>query len=289
MGVGWIEKKLSVVRVTQKFLAWFLALPEFPNDRRLSESRRENLKRHHEQGSLRAPQWATVYVKETNTTYRANGQHTSSVFSEANGTLGKNQSVFLAEAEADNLRTAANYLSTFDSSISSRSQGDVTGFYMASIPEIAEKDRGKINAAVAALAFEKWGPWYSGLTTKEDRAELLFDNVERALWIHDMLDGKHGKRLKKVPVLAAMLRTYDEAPTQASSFWSAVREGSTTDGTTERTLNTKLIQIKIGSRAGISAGQRIGSVELYNLCIKKWNVRFRRFSLPLLGSIPSEA
>ena len=272
----------KTVRVTTKIARDWSEMPAVQTDRPLSERRLQAYRRMVEIKGFRPVTWAKAYCKETDSTSRINGKHTSTLFA----TLDLEKYELLAVIEeyvCDTLEDLAKLYSTYDSRLQTRTAGDVNRSFSAVIPELADMPADFINNTVAGLAW--WAtPLAVNKTTAAERAERLFDEVGFVLWLAELFhvgDKSRGgdrmptRHLSRAPVIGAIRACYEKSQRGAAEFWTAVRdETGPRPNTPDRKLARYLTQmsVAIGSAsadkpARFKATQR----EFYAKCLTAWN------------------
>ncbi len=74
-------QKPATLRVTKAVAREFALMDEVPGERPLSEGRINAYRRMFAEGTFRPVTWAKCFCQETDTTYRINGKHTSTLLS----------------------------------------------------------------------------------------------------------------------------------------------------------------------------------------------------------------
>jgi hypothetical protein len=125
----------------------------------------------------------------------------------------------------------ADLYATFDSQQQTRTAADIYVSFSGSCPELRDVPRSIITTIASALAYARVqeGAWQM---TASERAEMILDHVPYILWADSILrptDHKCSVVLRRSPVMAAMLLTYERDATAASLFWEAVRDETGTD------------------------------------------------------------
>lgn len=291
--------KPVVEKLTKTLAQHFANMTRWPGDRPWNEKREESLRALLVKGKWRLDTvWASVYVEETKTEYRMNGQHTSILFSKIydreGGAVEKlgGVSITVSRYHADSLADAADLWATFDAKVSTRTAGDINMSFASTDERLKEMSPRVINLATQALAWFKWGEQsQKGRIPQSDRSHYALENVDVIQWMNDILStakAADSKLLRRVPVASAMVASYKRAQGAATEFWSAVRDGSDADrDSVSRVLNRFLMTNSVNSGMGASTRKNpVSFREMYDKCVHAWNAyRAGKTSL-LLKHIP---
>lgn len=267
-------------KVTQALAIKFRDMDPVPHDRPLNPKRVEAYRKMLAVGLFRPVQWATVHCNETQSTYRVNGKHTSSLFAEYEE-LPQVIHATIEHYHCDDLDDVARLYATFDSRTQVRTTNDINRAFAAIDPELSELPTKIINLCVTALAYFKHGDNYCKVPAAE-RAECLLDDYNKAFvaWVHELLGSSSNKDATKLlwrsPVVAAMHACYTKSRRDANEFWLAVRDGTgSTPRTPDRLLNRFLLS-KVVISGGANANSRkkseiVSPREMYVKCLHAWN------------------
>lgn len=277
--MGWqLKTNPKTVRITKKLAAEWADMEAVGTDRPLSESRLAVYRKMLAEGAFRPVAWAKVYIKELGGWYRVNGKHTSTLFSTADTPDGLEVYAVIEEYECETVQEAVDLYATFDSKVQSRNSTDINRQFASVIPELKGMEVKTVNLLVGALNYTPASD--SASRTVAEKAEQLFDNVPKCVWLVDVL-GSRGKGqavgfnpLWRVPVAAAMFKTYDKSQKAATDFWMAVRDetGAKPD-LPDRKLAKWLNSMRLvtGSYHGTPQRFRTLPREFYVKCITAWN------------------
>lgn len=243
-------------------------------DRKLKPRILERLDRELKAGYVRPFLWATVYVKETKGTYRANGKHSSYALCHLNGAFPKNATVIIEKYEADTLEDAAKLYATFDYREGARSVHDINRTYAAAIPALAKLPARTIGLSVSGISYALW-EGKSNYMGADVRAGMLGENIPFIRWLHQLFyeskekDSRgrfpHVKHILRLSVVAAIYRTYNTDKKAAYDFWSAVRDGSVPNPTDPTRKVQKMLQdVRIGRDGSDTRA-------VYVRCLHGWN------------------
>lgn len=262
-------------KVTAAFAKEISELPHCVADRPLKELRLTAYERMVRAGEFRPVNWATAVCKETGAKYRVNGRHTSVLFTRLDLSEVQDLYVSLEEFECDAMEDVANLFSTYDSKLQSRTTRDINRSFAAIVPELAQMPIRYIDWLVGGLV------WHvhqtaGGLTeTAADKAERLLEHVPFAVWVHEIISG--GKEatslLGRVPVVGAMATTYGRHQSDATEFWSLVRDETDKAGSVTRQLAKFLTRTSVKEGAGSKKpdSRNATAREFFVRCLHAWN------------------
>jgi hypothetical protein len=257
-------------------------------DRPLKEWRLAAYERAMKAGEFRPVVWAKCFCKETNGSYRVNGQHTSTVVLRLDP-LPELYAI-LESYEADTLEDVRNLWTTFDWSGSSRSSSDINLSFARLDDTLSRVRPRSIDLIVSALSFWQWGDGYHTKSSQADRAELILEYSEFAIWVEEILRGgetiSRSKPISKIAVVSAMFSTWNVSKKAATDFWSAVRDGSTPDvKSADRVLQIYLLENMTKTRYNFRADLRADFVR----CLKAWNAWRGNETITVLRYSPTDS
>lgn len=251
----------------------FVEMTPAPKDRPLQERRMKAHEESFRKGTFRSVTWAKCYCKETNKTYRINGKHTSLLLSR----LETVPELFVTVEQfyAETLEDVARLYATYDNRIVSRTGADINRSYAGTMPELEAIPTRLLSAIVSGIAYHQYRDSYTSIPAA-DRAEKLFEMVPFAQWCH-RLCGEHESKYRhifKVPVVGAMLGSYETDEGDATRFWSDVREDGgahEADAPTRRLAKLLLISSVHGDPNRGARGRTLSNREFYVKCAHAWN------------------
>jgi hypothetical protein len=231
---GWRQSgKPQTARITKKLATEFALMEPAPGDRPLSPRRNDLYKAFIKAKMFRSPEWAKAYCKETRTTYRVNGKHTSSILAGWNvAEDGAYPDLYatIATYECDTLADVAELYSTFDSKHTTRSTTDINWMFASTIPELAGISKWTIDRYVAGMNYNPNKSTYAEKTAAE-RAEILLTESAFCVWANTNLIANietdvntKRKFLMRSSIMYAIYQTYKVDKNAALKFWMAVRE-----------------------------------------------------------------
>lgn len=270
--MGWrLQSKPKTLKVTKTLAKEFAEMDPAPQDRPLSQRRLDTYKKLFDQELFRPCTWAKAYCPETNGTYRVNGKHTSTLLNSMEDI--PEFFVTVEDYVCEKLEDVARLYSTFDS----RQQS-----FAGTVPQLSEVPVAVINASVSGIAYHLYG---AGMYNKQaaEKAELLLEHPEFVLWATDTISQKcpklskeearkSGKILCRFAVLAAMFGTWKKSQSDATKFWSDVRDQTgSKPSLPDRKLAVFLMTTGIRSGLGAKRINTADAREFYVKCIHAWN------------------
>lgn len=267
-------------QMTRALATKFMEMDRWLRERPLSETRLQVYEKLIKEGKFRPVTWASAYCVETDTVYRVNGQHTATLASKMEPL--PELYVTVEDYECDTLDDVAHLYATFDSKMMSRTSADIYLSFASTIGDLASLSRKTILTVVSGLGY---ATWFEQSSSKQpvERAELLVDNTDFALWAADVLnnddkspmnsDGsKRGSaaHILRGPVVAAMHHTWKKAKQDATKFWSEVRDESAPNREeTTRKLARFLLQCTM--KGSTERRNPVSNREMFARCLTGWN------------------
>jgi len=252
-------------KVTKKFAEQWALMEQIRNDRPLSEKRVGAYKELVSRGMMRPVQWAKALCLETNETYRVNGKHTSTAFSQVEQ-LPDYVTAIVEEYQCETLRDVAELYGTFDTRLQMRTASDINKSFAGIDSELCDLPIKIVNLGVTGVSMWKWKNTYDAHPPTE-RAECLFDPEVKLFlrFLYEVIgSAKSSKRMRRSPVVWAMFSSWKKSRSAAMDFWTAVRdETGATPKCPDRKLSRWLMETVVGRRSG--------NPEMYARCIHGWN------------------
>jgi hypothetical protein len=266
-------------KVTQSLAVKFRDMDPVPNDRPLNPKRVEAYRKMLAAGLFRPVQWATAHCHETQGTYRVNGKHTSSLFSEYDR-LPQPIHATIEHYHCEDLDDLARLYATFDSRTQVRTTNDINRAFAAIDEDLAQVPTKIINLCVTAIAYCKHGDTYHKVPAAE-RAECLLEDQNKAFvqWAHAILGNRSNEATRllwRSPTVAAMYACYQKSKRDAGEFWLAVRDGTgASPKTPDRILNRFLLSRAVNAGSAAAARRKRNALssprEMYVKCLHAWN------------------
>ncbi len=272
-----LSNKPKTHKVTKALARQFMEMDPAPHDRPLSERRLLVYERLFSQGSFRPCTWATATCKETGTTYRVNGKHTSTILSMMEPL--PEYYVTIEEYDCETLDDVARLYATFDSKMQSRTVGDINASFAATVPELREIAGRTINVSVSGLSLHFWGRKASASRQPAERAELILEHSDFIKWLDKLFTSNLTKQerrscqhLIRMGVVAAMFGSWNKAKGPATEFWMAVRDETGREPTLpDRKLSRFLLSTTANRGIGIHRKKTASEHEFMIKCIHAWN------------------
>lgn len=276
----------KVCKLTHRLANEFAGMTPAPNDRPLSAIRSKRLESEIVDGRFRTCEWASAYCEETKQTYRVNGKHTSTLFSQLNGEAPKDTYIIVERYHCETVQDVAALYATFDKRDSVRTPADINLAFAACDERFVAIPRRILQLAVTGMAFSQWETSYMSRPC-EVRAALLLEHPEFVLWLADIMLGVDAiKYLRRGPVSAAMFATWSKDREQATKFWTLVRDAShESPQHVTRVLREHLIENPLRA-AGNSRGPT-GVRAMYVRSLHAWNA-WRKGSKARLKYAPED-
>lgn len=244
-------------------------------ERSLSRHRVAQLRREHEAGRFRDPEWSVAWFGGKK--FRMNGQHSSTMLAELNGSFPRGMEVSIVEYLCETEEDLLALFQSFDPPWSSRDARAYAGSRIAVEPLLASNEDVTRDIALrsgSAMAFHSRGA--SARTSARERAQIIHEDPAFVVAHAPYAKGSMGlNRLWSVGVGAAMYGTWEAAATATgerdtdgwSAFWWPVFHE--TDPNTEsmtRVLARFLRQGK-GRKDNTKEQMRMTYVK----CLRAWN------------------
>ena len=240
-----------------------------PGDRALNRNRVNKLRRQVAEGKFHGGEWAVCLCKQTGLWYRVNGKHTATVLADLDR-VPDGVTVTLKQFEADTLADLAILYSTYDTS--SRNNYDLNRAFQANHEVLAPLSPKIVNLSISGLS---WHFYESMHATKnpQEKAELLYQHADFAVWANRFRDQRGCFHLLRVPVFAAMARTWLKDSKAADRFWDLVRyESGPVFTSPDRKLAAWLKSIYLRVDRWTKAKQRPAEdKEIMVKCLHAWN------------------
>lgn len=272
----------KICQITRALVTRFSEMTPAPNDRPLSEKR---VKAYHKmilKGEFRPVTWAVAHCAEDGKEYRVNGKHTSVMLSRME--VLPEYNVAIEEYDCDTLEDVGRVYATFDSSMGSRTARDINRSFAGTVPELTIIPDKIVHVAVSGINYHQIGPSAAYAKNAADRAEVMFDNIEFIQWLNTTLTPgpdtpksprtgrKELSHIARGPVVGVMYGTWQKAKSDATRFWTAVRDGSGERPTDpDRKLQMYLLMVGMSSGGSTGRTKIVSPREIYVKCIHAWN------------------
>lgn len=216
------EKSLEYLPVSLELANKVWNLPPVPGDRRLVSERMERIKKKLQTDDDPKPfEWAIAYVKENDTWYRVNGQHTSKLFIDGFPLKGK---VVFQQWECDTINDLLRLYAIYDSKISARTNTNIKNVFIASNPVLSSiGNMACVTNALSAVFFSKHGDLWNKVSPEEKHTNVTQQDEDFVVWSSKVL---RAKELEHKGFFLAALQTYKDNKAKAETFWSEVQTGN---------------------------------------------------------------
>lgn len=258
---------------TQNLAKQFRDMQRYPHDREIQPKRCEFLRAAIKSGLFHGAEWVSAHCKETGETYRVNGKHTSNVLCELYEAEEEfpEVRVWVREFNCETLADVAQLFASYDPKESARSKNDILRSFAVTENVTADLSPRWLSLLTSGLAYAEWEQSYNKLSPKEQSLWLLQNKkfVPFAVSLFES-DPKGTKHIQRMPVVAAMFKTWKTDSEAAADFWSRVGDDSNEEkGSVVRTLAQWLLKHKIGAVKATS--ESVSAREAYCRCILAWN------------------
>lgn len=264
-----ILETAETLPLTKELVERHVKMEPSPTERDLDPSRLKYLREKAEAGQLVTFNWAVAKVKGR--TVRMNGQHSSTMLSELNGSFPEGLRVHLDTYKLDDETDLAVLFRQFDARKSSRTGSDVAGAYQGLHKNLAGVPKPVAKLAVEGIAYcLRHVEGVSNLAG--DDQYTLFDQTRFHPFIQWMGEVHSIKtpEMKVIPVAAAMFATFEVNAEQARIFWDQVSRGGVEfdDNAPSTVLDNWL---KAAKNADEKRKLQLKPGNFYQACIYAWN------------------
>jgi hypothetical protein len=214
----------EVKDLTPEFAKQFHNLEASPTERSLDESRVKHLREKAEAGQLVTFNWSTAQLGGR--TLRMNGQHSSKMLCDLNGSFPEGLKVHLDTYEVDSPDHLAILFRQFDDRKSGRSPGDVSGAYQGLYEDLHDVPRPLAKFAAEGVAYYRTKVEGLPAPSGDDRYSLFGETGLHGFvrWVGELITIKTPE-LKRITIVAAMFATFVKNESEARKFWAAVARG----------------------------------------------------------------
>jgi hypothetical protein len=226
------KTNVTLENLTPELAKQFSAMPGLFGERPIRPSRLAFLDHHRRNGTFVSPSWAVVVDQTTGQRYRANGQHSSTMLAQVDGSrdgdpgFPVNLLVTIEEFTTDNLlNDALPIFDLFDHPRAARTNTDIMGIYRARYEELEEIDLPLLVALTNGVAYYEDGRGTEGiiLPPRERGGYLTRAQVRDFVqWAASYDVTPHGWMFKKAGVVAEMFANIQAEPSAAKEFWRLV-------------------------------------------------------------------
>lgn len=229
----------SVRPLTPELAKEFATMDSFAGERSLKKRRLNFLKGKLDNGLFYSPKWAVARLNGKR--FRVNGQHSSLMLAESNGSFPHGMEVTIDEFELDDDHDLAKLFSQFDAPTSSRNAIDIAGAHGRIHSSLAEFTAAALRVCTAGIAYAMSHHKETPVSVKEpdEQAALIHENLDFVAFAKPFVNKIEFKRQ---PVMAAMFITFRKSPEDAKRFWDYVDSESHPDNTNPTRVFAKFIR-----------------------------------------------
>jgi hypothetical protein len=202
----------------------FRNLMPSPTERGFDEARAKMLREKTAAGQLIAFNWATAKLGDKE--YRMNGQHSSAVLCELDGSFPDGLKVHLDSYEVDDKEGLALLFRQFDNRKSGRTPTDVAGAYQGLYEALKDVPRSAAKLAVEGANWYRRAVEGLPAASGDDVYTLFGDTSLHSFvrWIGEVFSVKTPE-LRRMMIVGAMYGTFVTNETEARKFWREVSRG----------------------------------------------------------------
>ena len=272
--------------LTKKLVDEWVGMTPCPDDRPLKKHRMDAHRQSLKEEKLRSPEWA--YALCRGNMYRVNGKHTSNVLqSEWDSIKDKEICVVITGYDCDTLEDLADLYATFDNKVQTRTASEVYNVFKGSRSDLCEIPLKIVTLSIQGLSYNLWEEGASRHNAAE-KAQLLMQYPSFAAFLYEIFGNRTGKagyltsvnHMYRMPVVAAMARTWFKRPEKAKLFWELVRDSSSPDNKApDRVLAMWLLSHTVTAPTGnrtFKKGSLSTPKEMMTRCIHAWNAWIRQ-------------
>lgn len=241
-------------------------MPRWSGERPLREARLRYLKSELEAGRLYGPTWAVAFLRGQK--FRVNGQHTSTVLAQANGSFPHGLTVNVREYVCDSETDLVAVFNTFDARESARSSNDVIGVAMAVRPELSGISRRAVHTLASGMALHRSGG-DARLPGPRERGQMLNECPEFIIAGAPYDGARRNRSMFRTGTAAAMYATWQVDRSGWSAFWDLLFNENHPDANHPTRVLARFLRGE--KRGNTNADMRA----TYAKCIHAWNA-YRR-------------
>ena len=261
---------VKVEDLTPEIVKQYRDMPASAVEREINGAHVKKLRERADAGRCVAFHWATAEVEGKPGSIRINGQHSSEMLAQLDGSMPSGLKVVREHYVCQDDNALALLFQQFDARFSSRSSADVAGVYQGLVPILKDVDK-----AHAKLAIDGY-TWFLRYVEKVpaplgDETYSLFSDVALhpfIIWLGQTLNSKT-RELQPRGIVAAIFGTFHTAQTKAREFWEDVARGGDPD---QETLPTTALDNWLRAiYEGEIEIEKFGAGNYYQGCVNCWN------------------
>lgn len=265
----YVLEKAETLPLTKDIVMQHANMEPSPTERDLDPSRLNYLRQKAEAKTLVTFQWAVA--KFNGRTVRINGQHSSTMLNQMNGSFPDGLQVHLDTYKVDDETDLAVLFRQFDARKSSRTGADVAGAYQGLYKNLAGVPKPVAKLAIEGIAYYLRYVEGVGSLSGDDQYAMFEQSRYHPFvqWMGDVHSVKTPE-MKVIPVAAAMFATFETNAEQARIFWDQVSRGGVEfdDNAPSTVLDNWL---KAAKNADKKRKLQLRPGNFYQACIYAWN------------------
>lgn len=219
----------------------FAQMNAFVGERPIRPGRIAELQRKLDDGLFFDPRWATADFEGRK--YRVNGQHSSKMLSECNGSFPHGRQVIVDTFTCDTKEELALLFEQFDPASSSRTRLEVVNAHGRVHSSLDDVSPTVMSKAVAGMAYALSNLNASGRSTLSQQSKLIHRHQEFVVWCNPFVSERI---LCRVGVVAAIFDTYRRNQDASTEFWSLVKDESAPDNKDASRTLARFLRDSIG-------------------------------------------
>ena len=248
---------------------------EFSDDRPLNSRHVDYLVRTMERGTFEPELVSIVTCTLDGVEYRMNGQHTAWATVMVDRSAGEVQWL---RYRATNRDAMAQLYSSIDRG-KERSKSFVVQSYLGGDDRYGDLTKLVVRALSAGFAQRRWG-FHTGRAHDGDEIGSLMRGESRDLCLKvgtfmDSLSTADSKLVRRGPVVAGMLATFEHRPRLAEGFWRPVCTGVGFEDIKDPRLVLRnwlsSVTVRTGAGASASGKKSVAPQVIYFTCLQMWN------------------
>ena len=270
-------KTLSDKKITldENRACWYLNLKPTEDERKVDDLHVQLLLDQMKMGLFL---WDNVIIgtaKLNGVTHKLNGQHTSwAVIFMQDAEPGYSGKVREIQYQVNNQQELIALYRTYDSALSTRSQAHITTMAVAEIPQLKGIPRGLLNPLTSATMFWRFESKHERRRHMDvQRREVVEKNIvaveKMARFFHKI--SKEAPHLRRSPVMAAMVGSFDKVATKAPEFWQPVADGLGLNKSDPRYRLREYLQKTVLHASRGSQRDPVDAETMYRVCVNCWN------------------
>ena len=256
----------------------YVDLPVFPGERRVAEGHVQLLVDEMRRGNFNATvvQLATALLTSDGRTYKVNGQHTAwAVALMQQFEEGYSIEVRELHYEVDTIDQLRTLYASFDRG-RPRTGTHLAKVHVAGTPQTEGiPDRVVQNLIAGMRLWQTANPKSKECRlTPEQIATLIRQHYPETFRLVALFATTHQEAktiMRKAPVMAAMLATYDKLPSRAHEFWEPVATGLGFTSKSDARYRLRDLLQTSGLRSDTQTRNGVDAESMYRLCILAWD------------------